>query len=191
MDGNLAQTISAKSVEVMEKRWYAVHTLTGQEYKVKASIEKMAESRDMLHMLDKVLVPTEEENRTARGKRRVVKKKLFPGYVLVHMALNDETRHLVRRTAGVTNFVGSSAKPVPLSDEEVQHLLSQLVGEEAGKPKVLWSIGDGVRVTAGPFTEFTGKITEVSPEREKVKVSISIFGRETPVELEFTQIEKL
>jgi transcriptional antiterminator NusG len=191
MDGNLAQTISAKSVEVMEKRWYAVHTLTGQEYKVKASIEKMAESRDMLHMLDKVLVPTEEENRTARGKRRVVKKKLFPGYVLVHMALNDETRHLVRRTAGVTNFVGSSAKPVPLSDEEVQHLLSQLVGEEAGKPKVLWSIGEGVRVTAGPFTEFTGKITEVSPEREKVKVSISIFGRETPVELEFTQIEKL
>jgi len=175
----------------MDKRWFAVHTLTGQEYKVKASIEKMAESRDMLHMVDKVLVPIEEENRTARGKRRVVKKKLFPGYVLVHMALNDDTRHLVRRTAGVTNFVGSSAKPVPLSDEEVQHLLSQLVGEEAGKPKVLWSVGDGVRVTAGPFTEFTGKITEVSPEREKVKVSISIFGRETPVELEFTQIEKL
>jgi len=156
----------------MEKRWFAVHTLTGQEYKVKASIEKMAESRDMLHMLDRVLVPTEEENRTARGKRRVVKKKLFPGYVLVHMTMNDETRHLVRRTAGVTNFVGSSAKPVPLADEEVQHLLSQLVGEEAAKPKLLWSVGDGVRVTAGPFTEFTGKITEVSPDREKVTVSI-------------------
>ena len=175
----------------MAKQWYVVHTLTGKENRVKASIEKMAESRDMLHMVDKVLVPIEEENRTARGKRRVVKKKLFPGYVLVHMALNDDTRHLVRRTAGVTNFVGSSAKPVPLSDEEVQHLLSQLVGEEAGKPKVLWSVGDGVRVTAGPFTEFTGKITEVSPEREKVKVSISIYGRETPEELEFTQIEKL
>jgi transcription termination/antitermination protein NusG len=174
----------------MEKRWFAVHTLTGQEHKVKASIEKMAESRDMRALLDRVLVPTEEENRSARGKRRVIKKKLFPGYVLVHMALTDETRHLVRQTAGVTNFVGSSAKPVPLRDEEVRHILEQL-GEEAGKPRVLWSIGDGVRVTSGPFTEFSGKITEVSPEREKVKVSISIFGRETPVELEFTQIEKL
>ena len=174
----------------MEKRWFAVHTLTGQEQKVKASIEKMAESRDMRGSVDRVLVPTEEENRTTRGKRRVVKKKLFPGYVLVHMALTDETRHLVRRTAGVTNFVGSSAKPVPLRDDEVRHILEQL-GEEAGKPRVLWSIGEGVRVTAGPFNEFTGKITEVSPEREKAKVSISIFGRETPVELEFTQIEKL
>ncbi|MGQ9730963.1 MAG: transcription termination/antitermination protein NusG [Candidatus Zipacnadales bacterium] len=177
--------------EAMEKHWYAVHTLTGQEYKVKASIEKMAESRDLTHLVDRVLVPTEEETRSSRGKRRVVKKKLFPGYVLVHMALNDETRHLVRRTAGVTNFVGSSAKPVPLTDSEVQHLLSQLVGEEASKPKIMWSVGDGVRVTSGPFTEFTGKIIEVIPEREKVKVSISIFGRETPVELEFTQIEKL
>lgn len=175
----------------MEKRWFAVHTLTGQEYKVKASIEKMAESRDMRHLVDQVLVPTEEENRTARGKRRTIKRKLFPGYVLVHMALNDETRHLVRRTAGVTNFVGSSAKPVPLTDEEVQHLMSQLHGEEAAKPKLMWSVGDAVRVTSGPFTEFTGKITEVTPEREKVKVSISIFGRETPVELDFTQIEKL
>jgi transcriptional antiterminator NusG len=175
----------------MEKRWFAVHTLTGQEYKVKSSIEKMAESRDMLHLVDRVLVPTEEENRSTRGKRRVVKKKLFPGYVLVHMALNDETRHLIRRTAGVTNFVGSSAKPVPLADSEVQHLLAQLVGEETAKPKVQWIIGSGVRVTAGPFTEFSGKITEVSPEREKVKVSISIFGRETPVELDFNQIEKL
>ena len=106
------------------------------------------------------------------------------------MALSDETRHLVRRTAGVTNFVGSSAKPVPLRDDEVRQILSQL-GEEAGKARVMWSIGDGVRVIGGPFSEFAGKITEVSPEREKVKVSISIFGRETPVELEFTQIEKL
>ncbi|HJN18361.1 MAG TPA: transcription termination/antitermination protein NusG [Armatimonadota bacterium] len=175
----------------MEKRWFAVHTLTGQEYKVKSSIEKMTESREMLHLLDRVLVPTEEENRTARGKKRVVKKKLFPGYVLVHMALNDETRHLVRRTAGVTNFVGSSAKPVPLADSEVKHLLSQLVGEDTAKAKVLWSVGEGVRVMGGPFTEFTGKITEVSGDREKVKVNISIFGRETPVELDFTQIEKL
>lgn len=175
----------------MEKQWYAVHTLTGQEHKVKSSIEKMAESRDMLHLVHRVLVPTEEENRTARGKKRVVKKKLFPGYVLVHMALTDETRHLVRRTAGVTNFVGSSAKPVPLSDGEVRHLMGQLVGEDAAKPKVLWSPGEGVRVTGGPFTEFSGKITEVSAEREKVKVNISIFGRETPVELDFTQIEKL
>ncbi len=174
----------------MDKRWFAVHTLTGQEHKVKAGIEKMAESRDLRGLVDRVLVPTEEENRTTRGKRRVVKKKLFPGYVLVHMSLTDETRHLVRRTAGVTNFVGSSAKPVPLRDDEVRHILAQL-GEEAGKPRVLWSVGEAVRVTAGPFAEFSGKITEVSPEREKVKVSISIFGRETPVELEFTQIEKL
>ena len=174
----------------MDKRWYVVHTLTGQENKVKASLEKMVESKDLAHLVGRVLVPVEEESRVTRGKRRTVKRKLFPGYVLVEMALTDETRHLVRRTAGVTNFVGSSAKPVSLRDDEVSHILKTL-GEEAAKPKVLWQVGEGVRVASGPFTEFSGKIVDVNGDREKLKVLISIFGRETPVELDFTQVEKL
>ncbi len=174
----------------MEKQWYVVHTLTGHENKVKASIEKMAESSDLRHLIGRILVPTEEEHRSSGGKRRVVKKKLFPGYVLIQMALTDDTRHLVRRTAGVTNFVGSSAKPVPLRADEVENILKTL-GEEAARPKAIWAPNDAVRVISGPFAEFSGKVTEVNPGAEKLTVEISIFGRETPVELDFTQVEKL
>ncbi|MFQ6133561.1 MAG: transcription termination/antitermination protein NusG [Armatimonadota bacterium] len=174
----------------MEKQWYVVHTLTGHENKVKASIEKMAESSDLQDYFGRILVPTEEEIKSTGGKRRVVKKKLFPGYVLVQMVLNDHTRHLVRGTAGVTSFVGSSAKPVPLRDEEVDNILTTL-GEEAAVPKVAFSMGEAVLVNEGPFEEMSGKIVEVDPHREKLIVEISIFGRETPVELDFTQVDKL
>ncbi len=171
-------------------QWYVVHALTGKENKVRQSIEKMAESRHLTHLLGRILVPTETEIRSAAGKRREVKRKLYPGYVLVQMHLSDEMRHLIQQTAGVTHFVGSSDTPVPLKQSEVDEIL-RTVGEEAQKPKAVWATGQSVRITEGPFTEFTGRIVEVNAERETLKVLISIFGRETPVEVDFTQIEKL
>ena len=171
-------------------KWYVVHTLTGKENKVKAAIEKMAAAHDLGHYVGRILVPTETEIRSSSGKRREVKRKLYPGYVLVQMHLTDEIRHLIQQTAGVTHFVGSADAPVPLPESEVKMLL-KTVGEEAQKPKAVWTEGQAVRIIEGPFTEFTGKIVEVNPERETVKVSVSIFGRDTPVEVEFTQIEKL
>ncbi len=171
-------------------QWYVVHTLTGHEDKVKTSIEKVAASRDLDHLLGRILVPTETEIRSAAGKRREVERKLYPGYVLIQMHLSDELRHIIQQTSGVTHFVGSSAKPVPLKKDEIEGILAT-VGEESSKPKAIWSVDQSVRVTEGPFAEFSGKITDVNAERETVKVLISIFGRETPVELDFTQIEKL
>jgi transcriptional antiterminator NusG len=170
--------------------WYVVHTLTGKENRVKATIEKMVEAEDLQHLLGRILVPTETEIRSAAGKRREIKKKVYPGYVLVQMHMTDELRHLIQQTAGVTHFVGSADTPVPLKDSEVAALL-RTVGEEAQKPKTIWTGGQAVRITEGPFNEFTGKIVDVNAERETVKVLISIFGRETPVEVDFTQIEKL
>jgi transcription termination/antitermination protein NusG len=174
----------------MERAWYVIHTLTGKENKVKSSIEKMAEARHLSHLLGRILVPTETEIRSAAGKRREIKRKLYPGYVLVHMDMTDELRHLIQQTAGVTHFVSSSTVPVPLKDAEVNDIL-HIVGEESTKPKTVWTIGQSVRVVEGPFAEFSGKITDVNAERETVKVLISIFGRETPVEVDFTRIEKL
>jgi transcriptional antiterminator NusG len=150
----------------------------------------MAEARHLTPLLGRILVPTETEIRSAAGKRREIKKKLYPGYVLVQMDMSDEMRHLIQQTAGVTHFVSSSSVPVPLKESEVNEIL-HTVGEEAQKPKTVWMINQSVRVTEGPFAEFSGKITEVNAERETVKVLISIFGRETPVEVDFTQIEKL
>ena len=174
----------------MAKQWYVVHTLTGKENKVKASIEKMAEARHLTPLLGRIVVATETEIRSAAGKRREIKKKMYPGYVFVEMDMSDEMRHLIQQTAGVTHFVSSSSVPVPLKNSEVSEIL-HTVGEESAKPKTVWTISQSVRVTEGPFAEFSGKITEVNAERETVKVLISIFGRETPVEVDFTQIEKL
>jgi transcriptional antiterminator NusG len=174
----------------MEKQWYVVHTLTGHENKVKASIEKMAKSADLAQYFGRILVPTEEEIKSTGGKRRVVKKKLFPGYVLIQMILNDRTGHLVRQTSGVTAFVGSGTKPVPLKPTEVEGIL-QTAGEEAAAPKLAFETGEAVLVNDGPFAEMSGKVTAVDAHREKLTVQISIFGRDTPVELDFTQVDKL
>ncbi len=174
----------------MDKQWYVVHTLTGKENKVKTNIEKVAEARDLAHLLGRILVPTETEIRSAAGKRREVQRKLYPGYVLVQANLTNEMRNIIQQTSGVTHFVGSGSQPVPLREVEVRDIL-QTIGEEAQRPKALWAADQSVRVIEGPFAEFTGKIVDVNAERETVKVLISIFGRETPVELDFTQIEKL
>ena len=174
----------------MEKKWYVVHTLTGKENKVKVSIEKMAEARALSHLLGRILIPTETEIRTAAGQRREVKRKLYPGYVLIEAVPTVAVRQLILQTNGVTHFVGSSDEPVPLRQEEVERILTT-IGEESRRPKAIWAVDQSVRATDGPFSEFTAKIVEVNPDRETLKVLISIFGRETPVELDFTQIEKL
>jgi transcriptional antiterminator NusG len=183
--------------------WYVVHTLTGKENKVKTAIEKGVEARELEPWLGRILIPTETEIRSTGGKRREVKRKLYPGYVLVEMEMSHAMRHLIQETQGVTHFLttrlgegpaagseGPRDEPVPLSQEEVEAMLRR-VGEEGQKPKAVWTAGEAVRITEGPFAEFSGKITEVNIERETVKVLISIFGRETPVEVDFTQIEKI
>ena len=174
----------------MQRHWYAVHTYSGHENKVMTNILRRAESMSLREKIFRILVPTESETRTRAGKKTEVKRKVFPGYVLIDMVLDDSTWYLVKSTTGVTGFVSSGNKPVPLQEREVKDILDSL---ESHTPVVVikFEKGDIVRVTSGPFTEFSGKIEEVNPDKEKLKVLISIFGRDTPVELDFQQVEKV
>ena len=173
-----------------EALWYVVHAYSGHEEKVKKNLEKRIESMDMHDKILQVLVPMEDEIEIKDGKRRHVQKRIFPGYILVKMVMTDESWYVVRNTPGVTSFVGSGNRPTPLMDHEVKSILKQM-GVETPKFKVQFTKGQSVRVNDGPFAEFIGTVDEVNPERNKVKVLVSIFGRETPVELDFLQIEKL
>jgi len=174
----------------MERNWYAVHTYAGHENKVKTTIERRAESMNLKDKVFRILIPTEQELRTRAGKKREVQRKIFPGYILIEMVLDDSTWYLVKSTTGVTGFVSSGNKPVPLQEKEIANILAAVEGPRQ-KPKVMWEVNQVIRVTAGPFADFTGTIQEVNVQKEKVKVLISIFGRDTPVELDFTQIEKI
>ncbi len=173
-----------------ERRWYVIHTYSGHENKVKQNLEHRIASLDMKDKIYQVLVPTEEEIEIKNGKRYPVEKKVFPGYVLVELVMDDDSWYVVRNTPGVTSFVGSGNKPTPLTDAEVKQILRQIKMEQP-KYKVAFQRGEAVRVTDGPFADFHGVVDEVHPDRNKVKVLVSIFGRETPVELDFLQIEKL
>jgi transcriptional antiterminator NusG len=172
------------------RRWFVIHTYSGYENKVKTNLEHRIQSMDMGDKIFQVLVPTEEEIEIKNGKRHPVERKIFPGYVLVEMVMSDDSWYVVRNTPGVTSFVGSGNKPTELSDTEVRQILRQ-IKLDAPKYKVAFTKGEAVRVTDGPFTDLHGVVDEVNPERNKVKVLVSIFGRETPVELDFLQIEKL
>ncbi len=175
----------------MAKHWYVVHTFTGHEDKVKASIERRAASAGLAERIGRILVPTEEELRgTRRGRRQVSKHKIFPGYVIVEMELDDQTRHLVRDTTGVTGFVGPDRQPVALRPDEVERLLTT-VSEEAPPLRAAWAVGETVRISSEPFDGIHGRVTDVDLKREKLKVLVSIFGRETPVEVDFADVEKL
>ncbi len=175
----------------MPKSWYAVHTIAGHENKVKDVLTRRAQVQHLWEVdIDDVLIPTEQESAMRAGKRTVVKKKVFPGYILVKMVLTDEAFKLVKSTSGVTGFVQSGNRPVPLEDYEVQRILRNLESSEM-TPKVSWEKGETIRVVDGPFVDYSGKIEEVNAERERLKVLINIFGRDTPVELEFNQVEKL
>ena len=170
--------------------WYAVHTYSGHENKVKTNIERRAESLGLKGKIARIVVPVEEETRTRNGRRATIKRKVFPGYVLIEMDLDDQTWYLVKNTIGVTGFVSSGNKPVPLQAHEIEGILKALEGEGLHtRPE--WKKGEVIRVTTGPFADFNGTIEEIQSEKQKVKVLISIFGRDTPVELDFNQIERI
>ncbi|MDR7416156.1 MAG: transcription termination/antitermination protein NusG [Armatimonadota bacterium] len=172
------------------RRWYVIHTYSGYENKVKANLERRIASMNVQDKIFQVIVPTTEEIEIKEGKRRIAQRRIYPGYVLVEMIMDDDSWYVVRNTPGVTGFVGAGARPVPLDEEEVETILGQMRGE-APRLRITYQKGDTVRITSGPFQEFTGVVEEILPEREKVRVRVSIFGRETPVELDFTQVEKV
>ncbi len=175
------------------KKWFVVHTYSGYENKVKANLERRIHSMGMQDKIFRVLVPMEDEVEFKDGKRKVTPKKVFPGYVLVEMIMDDQSWYVVRNTQGVTGFVGSPGpgeKPLPLQEKEVKTILKQM-GIETPKLKIDFKKGDRIKVTSGPFFDFTGVVDEITPEKEKLRALISIFGRETPVELEFFQVEKV
>jgi transcription termination/antitermination protein NusG len=177
----------------MEKNWYVVHTYSGYENKVKTNLEKRVESMGMSDKIFRVVVPEEEETELKNGKKKVVKRKVFPGYVLVELIMTDDSWYVVRNTPGVTGFVGSAgsgSKPTPLLPEEVAFILKRM-GVEEKRLDVNYEIGETVRVKEGPFANFTGNVEEMDKDKHKLKVLVNMFGRDTPVELEFSQIEKI
>jgi transcriptional antiterminator NusG len=175
----------------MAKKWYVIHTYSGYENKAKASLEERVKKSSKAECFGEVLVPTETVAELVKGKRRTSQRKIFPGYILVKMELNDETWHIVKGTPKITGFAGHSTQPTPISDQEVEEVIAQIKeGVSKPKPKVSFSAGDPVRVIDGPFINFVGTVEEVRPEKRKVRVLVSIFGRATPVELDFVQIEK-
>jgi len=172
-----------------EKRWYVVHTYSGYENKVKANLEQRVKSMGMEDQIFQVLIPTEKVLEAKAGRRKFVQKKVFPGYVVVEMILNNESWQVVRNTPGVTRFVGAGGKPVPLKEEEINIILKQM-GKGEKPPKLEVELGETIRIVIGPFTGYTGKVKEIDHDRNKLKVFLSIFGRETAVELDFNDIEK-
>ena len=176
----------------MAHRWYVIHVYSGFEKKVAQSIREQAEQKGLSDAFEEVLVPVEEVVELRRGSRVSAERKFFPGYVLIKMDLTDETWHLVKNTPKVTGFLGGGGRPSPISDAEAQRIMSQIKeGIERPKPSVTFEIGEQVRVCDGPFQSFNGYVEDVDEERARVKVSVSIFGRATPVELEYSQVEKL
>ena len=175
----------------MPKSWYAVHTISGHENKVRDVLTRRAQVEGLWdYDIYDILIPTERELQTRNNKRYEIDKKVFPGYILVQMTLTDEAYKLVKSTSGVTGFVQSGNKPVPMEDYEVRRIQQNLAASQEA-PKVNWNKNETIRVVEGPFSDFTGKIEEVTPEKETLKVLINIFGRDTPVELNFNQVEKI
>ncbi len=174
----------------MAKNWYVVHTYSGYEEKTKQTIEGKVESEHLEDKISRILIPTEKVIEIKGGKKREADKKFYPGYLLIEMELDDETWHLVRNTPRVSGFVGGS-KPVPIPQEEVDQILQQIEKGPAAQVRTQYTAGEHVRIIDGPFTNFTGRIDEVDMDHGRLKVMVSIFGRQTPVELNFFQVEKV
>jgi transcriptional antiterminator NusG len=176
----------------MAKRWYIVHAYSNFEKKVADSIREQVKQRHLDALFDEIMVPTEKVTEVRRGRKVDAERKFFPGYVLVKMDLTDEAYHLIKNTPKVTGFLGADNKPMPISESEAQRIMSQVQeGIERPKPAVSFEVGEQVRVSDGPFASFNGTVEEVDDSRSRIKVAVSIFGRATPVELEFAQVEKL
>ena len=173
-------------------KWYVLHTQTGVEAKVKAGLESRSDIAGLRHLIHQVLIPTEKVSEVKEGKKRISERKFFPGYILVQMELTDESWYLVKNTPGISGFVGSGKHPIPLPDEEVMQIIRQQEEKtQKPKPKVEFTSGESVRVKEGAFANFNGMIEEVNPNRGKLKVMVTIFGRQTPIELEYWQVEKI
>ncbi len=176
----------------MSHKWYVIHTLTGQEDKVKASVENKIQDGALKDKVFHVLIPTEQVSEVKDGKKRISQRKFFPGYVLVEMDLDDDIWYVIRNMPGVTGFIGTKTKPIPLLDSEVNHIIKQTEErKEKPTPKVVFENGDSVKIIEGPFVNFSGTVEEVNPDKGKIKVMVLIFGRATPVEMEYWQVEKL
>jgi transcription termination/antitermination protein NusG len=184
-----ARLAERNGISEEEGQWYVVHTYSGHEAKVKKNLESRIETMDMSEKIFEVIVPTEEEIEIHNGQRRTVNKKVYPGYVLVKMRMDDDSWYVVRNTPGVTSFVGMGTKPTPLRDDEVITIKQQMTAE-APRVKLSLAVGDNVRIVDGPFQDFEGKIDEVNQDRGRVKVLVSMFGRETAVELDFLQVDR-
>lgn len=175
----------------MSKQWFVVHTYSGYEQKAKTSLEERIKSSSLQQFFEEVLVPSETVVEIRKGQKKETTRKFFPSYILVKMELNDDTWHLVKNTNRITGFVGNSTRPVPIPEEEVQRITKQIDdGQMKPKLKISFEKGDSVRVIDGPFNTFNGTVEEVNPEKGRLKVLVSIFGRATPVDLEFSQVER-
>jgi transcriptional antiterminator NusG len=175
----------------MEKKWFVVHTYSGYEHKAKAALEERIKAFGKGEFFGEILVPTEKVVELIKGRKRTSMRKFFPGYIIVQMAVNDETWHIVKDTPKVTGFVGNSKEPPSISEDEIKEIAHQIKeGAVKAKPKVRFSAGENVKVVDGPFADFNGVVEEVKPEKGKLRVLISIFGRATPVELDFVQVER-
>ena len=176
----------------MSFKWYVVHVYSGSEKRVKETIEEQAKTKNMTEYIEEVMVPTEEIFEIRKGTKVKREKKFFPGYILVKMKMTDESWHFIKSQPKVTNFLGSKGKPVSLSNKEAERLLEQITeGVERPRSNVIFEIGEEVRVSDGPFQSFNGLVEEVDEDKSRLKVTVSIFGRSTPVDLEFTQVEKI
>ena len=176
----------------MALRWYVVHTYSGYENKVKSTLEERIVSAGLTDKFGKILIPTEQVVELVRGKRKTSSRKFYPGYILVQMELSDEAWHVVQETPRVTGFLGGRDSPASLTDEEAEKIIGQVEeGKLKPQPKFFFETGDEVRVIDGPFTNFTGTVEDVKPDKGKIRVLVSIFGRATPVELEFVQVSKI
>ena len=176
----------------MSKQWYVVQTYSGYERKVKISLEEQFDHSDCKDELEEIIIPTEEVVEVRKGKKKISSRKFFPGYIMVNVEMTQETWYLIKNTPKVTGFLGGGSSPVPLSEGEIKAIMDQIKGESARpKPKFSFEKGESVRVIDGPFVNFNGVVDDVNPDKGKVKVMVSIFGRATPVELEFPQIEKV
>jgi transcriptional antiterminator NusG len=174
------------------KNWYVVHTQTGSEDKVRSQLENRIVSQKLSELITKVVIPTEQVSEVRSGKKKISQRKFFPGYILVEMELTENTYLAIKTTPGVTGFIGLGRKPMPLSQAEVDNILKRTVETQVKpSPKIVFEKGEQVRITDGPFVNFNGTIDEIHPEKGKLKVSVSIFGRATPVELEYWQVEKI
>ena len=191
MDSMAEQVVEQQAEQAPQDReWFVIHTYSGYENKVKTNLEHRVASMDMRDKIFQVVVPVENEVEVRDGQRRTVQRKIFPGYVLVEMMMSDDSWYVVRNTPGVTGFVGSGNKPTPLQESEVKSILKQMKAE-APRVKISFARGQSVRIIDGPFAEFIGVVDDLNHEKGKVRVLVSFFGRETPVELDFLQVEKL